>query len=143
MIFIGCSKNCPNLTVGDQYEGGIIFYVDGCECKIVSRENMYEPFTQSEKMHWTNASITCTKYESEGHSDWYLPSLQELKLIHENIGTQFAFSGIYWSNDDFDDALIPWPLYKGAVDIQKGNVFINLHSDLHYVRAVRRCNLEN
>ena len=105
-----------NLSIGDTYQGGIIFYLDGSGCHGL----VAAPSDQSTGIQWHNASYidtyaygngigsgegnsqgirrwqgTCSScYASQlcqdlnlgGKTDWYLPSKYELNLMYENIG---------------------------------------------------------
>ncbi|GIS04741.1 MAG: hypothetical protein CM15mP107_3610 [Bacteroidota bacterium] len=46
------------------------------------------------------AAQACINYEHEGFSDWFLPSLEELELIAENLGYDDEFSEVI----QFDNA---------------------------------------
>ena len=41
-----------------------------------------------------NAAHACIEYDHEGFTDWFLPSLEELELIAENLGYDDEFSDV-------------------------------------------------
>ena len=104
------------LSIGDTYQGGIIFYLDASGCHgLISHAT-----DQSTGIAWWNGSYTdtyafgsglfngdgncygirasqggcafcyaaelCIGGNSGGYSDWYLPSKYELNLMYQNIG---------------------------------------------------------
>jgi hypothetical protein len=110
---ISASDIC-GLSIGDTYQGGIIFYLDASGCHgLISA-----PTDQSTGIQWYNGSYTittafascvgcgdgnssmivynqglgsyaaqlCYDLNSGGYTDWYLPSKYELNLMYENIG---------------------------------------------------------
>ena len=164
------------LSIGQTYKGGIIFYLDhtGCHGLIAA------PSDQSTSSQWfvpqaefTNAypkenSYLAGLFEGEYNSSngpasticsklfikvggWYLPSIEELKIMHRNIGQRDVFSTetneyytenvgnladeAYWSStavaglDDF--SLDAW-----AYSLQFGS-FLSRKNNFHRVRAVR------
>lgn len=100
--------------IGDQIDGGIVFYVDA------SGEHglLAAPVDQNTTTRWYNgtntltmafrnglgqgayntekiignqgsgdyAAIQCARYLLNGHGDWYLPSIYELDLMYKTIG---------------------------------------------------------
>jgi hypothetical protein len=112
---VSTTSSC-GLSIGDTYQGGIIFYLDASGCHgLISA-----PSNQSAGIQWYNGSyvntyaygngigagegnsqgisrwqVVCSScYASElcqdlslgGYGDWYLPSKYELNLMFENIG---------------------------------------------------------
>ena len=105
--------------IGDFAQGGIVFYVDstGQHGLVSAMENVSESPVQ-----WNDANRILEDYESEGYSDWYLPSLEELNQMRIKIGPgngvgnglgdigEFHSIGVqstYWSsstNEEYDYA---------------------------------------
>jgi hypothetical protein len=109
----------PSLTIGQSYAGGRIFYIDctgehglivatnpsttalewGClntEISTSSNVNTGQNNTNmilSNCASTTNAATYCDNLTLNGYSDWFLPSIEELKLIRiYNIN----FPNLYW-----------------------------------------------
>jgi hypothetical protein len=99
------------LSIGDTYQGGIIFYLDasGCHGLIAAPgdqstsaawwngsdmdtraygSGLFEGKSNTKMINWqqggtTSAAAICANY---GDLKWYLPSIKELNLMFENIG---------------------------------------------------------
>jgi len=70
-----------------------------------------------------------------GYDDWFLPSLQELDLMHTNLSKQYigGFSwGLYWSSSE-SDADSAWVVTFGTGDMYD---FVSKNQDIK-VRAIR------
>ena len=80
--------------VGDLAFGGIIFYIDdtGHQGLVAAKEdigdypNCSSCYGQFGIIEGPTASQAASDYESEGYSDWYLPSLGELEQMYNTIG---------------------------------------------------------
>ena len=111
---VNAASGTCGLSIGDTYQGGIIFYLDasGCHGLIAA------PSDQSTGMQWYNGSYSvtnavrdgigagefnteriianqatgayaaqiCANYQGGNYGDWYLPSKYELNLMYLNIG---------------------------------------------------------
>lgn len=126
------SAPMPTLAIGDTFQGGIIFYLDGNGGGLISA-----PFDQS-TTQWgcsgptintgdaigTGAQNTtlidatcttpgiaadvCANLTLGGFSDWFLPSKDELLLMCQNLHSQGlgGFStGWYWSSSNWSGSL--------------------------------------
>ncbi|MDB9721242.1 DUF1566 domain-containing protein, partial [Winogradskyella sp.] len=154
------------LSIGDTHQGGIIFYLDasGCHGLIAA------PGDQSTSAAWWNGSYMDTraygsglfegKYNTKminlqqggttsaaaicanyGDFKWYLPSIEELNLMYENIGQGNALglgniggfdNAYYWSSTE-DGNFGAWNQYFLTGFQNANNKNINFLS----VRAVR------
>ena len=126
-------KTNTQLSIGEQFAGGIIFYIDntgkhGLVCAA---------YDQSKSISWYNGTFVSTNAKGakigtgktntnkivksqgsgnyaagicqdlilNGYSDWYLPSIDELVLMYENLKvpgkSNFADAG-YWSSSEID-----------------------------------------
>ena len=98
--------------------------------------------------HTSSASSLCLNSTNGGQSDWYLPSLDELKLLWDDLfdvnkslstilgATVLSNYAKYWSSTEMD------PYYAWYLDFNFGNLGIsNIYSSkscsTNYVRAVR------
>ena len=93
------------------------------------------------------AATECLAYVYGGKSDWYLPAIQELNKIWNNLfevsqgiadglGQQFSYTadanGYYWASTEFD-ANNAWKF-----DFSAGSVFTDAKSAISNVRPVRK-----
>ena len=78
------------------------------------------------------AAKICDQLSLNGNEDWFLPSIDELALMYENLHEKrFGdFTGIYWSSTEFD-AESAWRIY-----FWDGNPFNFAKTDDYRVRAV-------
>lgn len=116
------------LKIGDIGPGGgLIFYIEGnkyLECS--------ELLGQA---YWEDASTLCKDYRGGGYSDWYLPTMEELNYIYQNLRRTGKISGQegYWSSSSFDEdeeAYVQW-FASGSSDWRAYTYYTFL------VRAVR------
>jgi len=125
---IGC-----DLSIGDIYAGGIIFYLDasGCHGLVCATTD------QSTSIYWYNLSYTnttafassvgggdgntsmivynqgtgsyaaklCYDLSLNGYSDWYLPSKYELNLMYLQKASIGGFAtDYYWSSTEYSNS---------------------------------------
>lgn len=94
--------------------------------------------------HVTSAAQLCDDYFGAGFQDWYLPSIDELKLlwqnrftinkalvIYSNFGQLNRIAGHYWSSTEFGSGS------AFAISSQFGEITQEEKSSKHYVRPVR------
>lgn len=90
-----------------------------------------------------SAAQACFDYEYEGYSDWFLPSLEELEMIAENLAYDDEFSDII--NFDNDNYLSSTQLknkkhqknYAWSVNIKQRYSTPTNKSNKQKIRAVR------
>lgn len=117
--------------IGEEFEGGIIFFIDpsGDHGLIVttsdqataewgffenqvgaSGKEVGTGKTNTDKITDASSDLTiaahiCNNLVSNGYKDWYLPSYEELILIHKNLGQKKLVDFInedYWSSSETD-----------------------------------------
>lgn len=130
------------LAIGQTYQGGIIFYLDASGCHgLISAptdqstgaqwvngtsmetraygSGLFEGKYNTVMIHWkqggaTSAAAICYILPLAGYTDWYLPSIHELKLMYQNIGQGNTlglgnvgdFGSVnYWSSTEYDEGV--------------------------------------
>jgi hypothetical protein len=68
-----------HLAIGDFYEGGIIFKLEG-ECPN-QHGLVVAPMDQSNSVSWQDAVDMCDELVLNGYADWHLPSWSELSML--------------------------------------------------------------
>ncbi len=111
------------LKIGDEYAGGIIFYLDnsnihGAVCSKYDISN--------QRMTWFECIKSCNDLKLNGYSDWSLPTIQVLQIIYNNREFIGNFSNEqnngYWSSSNAD-----WEY------AEKGEAASRLYFDRGYV----------
>jgi hypothetical protein len=167
------SFTTSSITIGSNYAGGIVFYVDstgqhglvcapsdqgvaewGCNCFEIGGLS----FSLGSGLTNTNritsiclqngiAAEICSNLQLNGYSDWFLPSINELQLMWNNLrGTpnsptpnlaNFSTQSPYWSSSEPSN----YPCYALAIDFWQGNMVTrNKYMGQNYgsrVRAIR------
>ena len=95
------------LKIGQKHQGGIIFYLDnsGKHGKVCTERDLGS-------FDWDSAMKECQNLNLNGYSDWYLPSIDELKLLYNLYpGSQGSpspgLSTSYWSSSSCDSYFYP------------------------------------
>ena len=86
------------LQIGDTYQGGIVFYIDGAG----SHGLIASPKDLSGEADWDEAIECCSQHVSEDFTDWRLPTEEELNLLYlqkDVVGGFVRFS--YWSATEY------------------------------------------
>jgi len=147
--WLSLTASTCGLSIGDTHQGGIIFYLDGSGCQglvaapsdqstgiqwyngnyIDTRaygSGLFEGKYNTSMINNTqggasSAAAICADLTLGGYNDWYLPSIEELNKMYENIGQgnvlglgnvgNFA-NYFYWSSTEFDNFLA-WEQHFG------------------------------
>ena len=129
-------KNCDGeYMIGTEAFGGIIFHINEsgtgilvCTSEVISTtrkfgcQNVYLENTNHEGVGfgyhnttaiiqqcntWNCAAVTCGNFEDGEHTDWYLPSVQELELVGNLVLSENILSlenSTVWSSTQIDTA---------------------------------------
>ena len=90
-------KTAPK--IGEEYGGGIVFYVDAAGHRALVATKADLPG----KYSWEAAKNACQNLEENGYSDWYLPGRDELNKLYQAKSAVGGFaSGVYWSSTELD-----------------------------------------
>jgi hypothetical protein len=151
----------PVLTIGQSYQGGIIFYIDGTGLHgLISAST-----DQSTGAAWgcsgtsisssgtsigtgsanTTAIVSgcstsgiaarlCYDLVSGGYSDWYLPSYSELNLMYTNLkskGFGSFINNYYWSSSQYSS------VSSYLQSFTNGSIATTSKSSFYNVRAIR------
>jgi hypothetical protein len=156
------------LAIGQTYQGGIIFYLDvsGCHGLISAPTNQSTSalwyngnFTDTRAYGSglfegkynilminnsqggaTSAAAICGNLSLGGYNDWYLPSIEELNKMCQNIGQGNALglgnvggfaASYYWSSTEVDNATAWGQFFFPGLQTNY------VKNTTHYVRAVR------
>ena len=142
-----CDDNsCNPLSIGDTYEGGIVFYLDGFGggltaaigdqstgakwgCKGTSISGAAGTGIGTGNQNTINivsgcnssgiAADICVNLILNGYNDWFLPSRDELELMYINLKSQglgYFSNDYYWSSSEWG------PNDSWYVDFFNGNV---------------------
>jgi hypothetical protein len=156
------STGATALTIGQSYQGGIIFWLDatGQHGLIAATAD------QSTGIQWLNSSYTvtnavrdgigagmydteriianqgvgsyaaqiCANYTGGGYGDWYLPSKEEHYLLYQQRAAVggFVFNAYYWTSTEFNSTTASTQSFSVL-----GTQFNTNKTSTWYVRAIR------
>jgi Protein of unknown function (DUF1566) len=157
------SFTTSNLSIGQNYGGGIIFYIDG-----TGQHGLISALTdQSTGAPWgcfgtliggtgtaigtgqanTTAIVSngcstagiaariCDELVLNGYTDWFLPSKDELDQVHlqQSVIGNFCTSCWYWSSSEVD----PWYAWKELIGAGSQQSEYKTMTGAYHVRAIR------
>jgi hypothetical protein len=96
-------KNLQELkktVIGAEYEGGIVFYWNDK----TGKHGLIAAETDLGEFNWQQAKDTCAHLTLNGHSDWRLPTDDELGALYANRNVVGGFElAIYWSSTEYNE----------------------------------------
>lgn len=133
------------IAIGEIYQGGIIFYVDGtgqhglisaeedqgmefwgCQNTVITGTSTDLGTGQANTMAIVGqcgisgtAARICNELVLNGYNDWYLPSKDELLLMHQNLhmaGLGNFITSRYWSSSQYDGQYSWCQLFNNSVN---------------------------
>jgi len=115
------------LKIGQKHQGGIIFYLDnsGKHGKVCTESDLGS-------FDWDSAMKECQNLNLNGYSDWYLPSIDELKLLYNQKHIIPGLSSYYWSSSEGDNDTAWGQLFTNGIKANVNKVGID---DVRAVRA--------
>jgi len=164
MIGLGLGIPHQNMVgspeIGDTYQGGLVFYLDGSGGGLICSANVEtaSPWgcagvttgatdtaigTGAQNTIDINAACTtantaadrCRDKTTGGYNDWYLPSKDELNQLYINKSILPAFqpTGFYWSSSEISSTNAWWQKANSAGGAQSSATKGNTQN----VRAIR------
>lgn len=116
-----------SLEIGDDYAGGIVFYLDGNGGGKVCAKSHTESAGE-----WDEAINFATDLVDSGFDDWYLPTRNELELVYNQIADLGNFQpSYYWSSSE-NGSNAAW-----TVNFDSGGTDTTSKSLTHRVRVIR------
>jgi hypothetical protein len=116
-----------SLEIGDDYAGGIVFYLDGNGGGKVCAKSHTESAGE-----WDEAINFATDLVDSGFDDWYLPTRNELELVYNQIADLGNFQpSYYWSSSEYSSNTA-W-----SVGFNDGNTDSNLKHHAGRFRVIR------
>jgi serine/threonine protein kinase len=115
------------LKIGQKHQGGIIFYLDnsGKHGKVCTESDLGS-------FDWDSAMKECQNLNLNGYSDWYLPSIDELKLLYNQKHIIPGLSSYYWSSSEGDNDTAWGQLFTNGIKTKVNKVGTD---DVRAVRA--------
>ena len=117
--------------IGDYYQGGYVFKINSNGSAYIASNIDLGGNT------FSSAIGICNAYTSEGYNDWYLPSVDELQLMCQNIGPNSSQDVAdigptnYWSSTTYIGTL------SKTVNFNTCGISNNWQYDNFMIRAIR------
>jgi len=135
MLTMSALSSAATPKIGDAYDGGIVFYVDGTgqHGLIAARADELDRSSGIEKnfFAWYSAKIAANAFV-DGYCDWFLPNREQLRQLYNH---RTAVGGLvetyYWSSSESDESKA-W-----ALDFSTGAQLSGNKTNTGRVRPVR------
>ena len=99
LSMVSISDVSSAVTIGEQYRGGIVFYVDGTG----QHGLVAAPSDFSLELNWEEAKAQCDNLEIGGYMGWFLPNKNQLNRLYLQKSAVGGFVGsVYWSSTEVD-----------------------------------------
>ena len=125
----------PSPKIGDEYGGGIVFYIDssGRHGLVAAKTDMSG---QSEgHFSWYDAKALCNNLLRNGYGDWFLPNKEQLNKLYLNKSAVGGFeednNPVYWSSTEESEDIVWVQFFDGGSQGKINKTFF------FQVRAVR------
>ena len=82
--------------------------------------------------HESSAALSCTQYVNAGYEDWFLPSIEELRMLIANNADIAQTERLYWSSTEATDRTAKTKSYQNSYNFNKGGLYKDV-----YVRPIR------
>lgn len=125
------SQHQGNFAIGNEYAGGIIFYLDDSGNHGLVASDADIRGTRS----WDEAMMACSNYKKNGFSDWSLPDVNQLAQLYlrRDVVGGWVPNMAYWSSSESDIPNCAWLQYFST-----GSQYKNRGKNyLFYARCVR------
>jgi hypothetical protein len=135
MFTVSSLSSAATLKIGDNYGGGVVFYIDGTgQHGLIAAKSdaMSHSYAKMEGFFtWHNAEEAANTFV-EGYCDWFLPNKAQLNQLYLHRSAVGGFSDtIYWSSSE-GDADNAW-----GQNFNSGDQLIGKKTNGSHVRAVR------
>ena len=113
--------------------GGLVFYIEG--------NRAYECSEVLGERNWRDARDLCSEYRGGRYDDWYLPNMDELNYIYQNLRKPGKILGDEWfwsSSEGYNYGTSAWRQLFTV-----GTQYSTNKGSISFVRAVRSFNIDN
>ena len=128
LSMISVSAVSSAVSIGQRYQGGIVFYIDpsGAHGLIAA------PSDFSQTCTWEEAKAQCDNLEIGGYMGWFLPNKNQLNRLYLQKSVVGGFAGDLYCSSTEDGADLAW-----SQIFYNGYQYWFIKTDFVRVRAVR------
>jgi hypothetical protein len=134
MVTITSLSSAATPKIGDSYNGGIVFYVDGTgqHGLVAAKADMTGSSGKTEGFfNWYDAKVAANTFV-DGYCDWFLPNKEQLNQLYIHRGSLgVTLNTYYWSSSE-SGAGKAW-----AQDFSNGQQLDGNKTNTSRVRAIR------